>query len=638
MKTVRRLYFYAVSLISLELVLWGLVSLLRSIFNPKLITDRPQTLAQALALILVGVPIFLIHWLWAQRVSGRDEEEKTASLRALFLYGALFATLIPAVLNFLSLIDHQLLKATQLRLERAVFGGSQTLSDNLIAIVMNLLIAAYFWSVLRGEWRSLPNQGNFKDIRRLYRHVWVLYGLLMVIFGAQQVLRYIFYIPTQAIGPIGRETLINGIALLIIGTPIWVYIWRICQGALREAEDKESLLRLGVLYLLSLAGVITVLSAGGSLLDTLLNRLFGDLISTPDLVERVGGQLSLIIPFGAIWAYYGGWLSRQIQMDEQPVRQAGKKRLYYYILSFIGLVAAFIGVALLIKLIIDVATGLNIVGANVVRARLCAAIATILVALPLWILTWRPMQTESMATGDMGDHARRSLVRKTYLYLTLFASVIGGMSSAVRLVFMLINAALGGSVGTPFLAGVLNFLQLLVLFVVVLIYHLSALRRDGVSMTSALEAKHAAFHVLVFDQDGKFGEAMKAVLTRQAPKLPVTILKPTEKVTSSVKAEAVILPGSLAVNTPEPLETWLRGYGGSKMVVPDDAPGISWANNMTQAAQYARNLAEGGELRLLSSKGSSAWRIVIYIFAALFAIELFFVLLSLAISTLIGPT
>ncbi|MEN9563986.1 MAG: hypothetical protein RIR73_2230, partial [Chloroflexota bacterium] len=33
MKTIRRLYFYAVAAISIEVVLWGIIGLLRSIFN-----------------------------------------------------------------------------------------------------------------------------------------------------------------------------------------------------------------------------------------------------------------------------------------------------------------------------------------------------------------------------------------------------------------------------------------------------------------------------------------------------------------------------------------------------------------------------------------------------------------------------
>ena len=67
MKSIRRLYFYLVAFISIEIVLWGLVGLLRSIVDDN-VSGGADALAQALALILVGVPIFLIHWLWAQRV------------------------------------------------------------------------------------------------------------------------------------------------------------------------------------------------------------------------------------------------------------------------------------------------------------------------------------------------------------------------------------------------------------------------------------------------------------------------------------------------------------------------------------------------------------------------------------------
>src|SRR5512135_1133655 len=104
MKTIRRLYFYAVALISIEVVLWGTIGLLRSIFNPNLSGDS-YTLAGALAAIIVGVPIFLVHWLWAQSVSAKDDEERTASLRAIFLYGVLLGTGIPAVQNLLAFIN-----------------------------------------------------------------------------------------------------------------------------------------------------------------------------------------------------------------------------------------------------------------------------------------------------------------------------------------------------------------------------------------------------------------------------------------------------------------------------------------------------------------------------------------------------
>jgi hypothetical protein len=95
MKTIRRLYFYAVAFISIEVVTWGIINLLRSIFSVNKIVDDASTLAQALSLIFVGVPIFLVHWFWTQRASAKDDEEKTASVRAVFFYGILLGTLIP---------------------------------------------------------------------------------------------------------------------------------------------------------------------------------------------------------------------------------------------------------------------------------------------------------------------------------------------------------------------------------------------------------------------------------------------------------------------------------------------------------------------------------------------------------------
>ena len=54
MKSIRRLYFYLVAFISIEVVTWGLVSLLRSMVNDT-ISGGAEALAGALALIMVGL-------------------------------------------------------------------------------------------------------------------------------------------------------------------------------------------------------------------------------------------------------------------------------------------------------------------------------------------------------------------------------------------------------------------------------------------------------------------------------------------------------------------------------------------------------------------------------------------------------
>ena len=635
MKTIRRLYFYAVAFISLEVVLWGGIGLLRSIMA-RYELGGADALARALALILVGVPIFLFHWLWAQRSASRDEEERDASLRAIFLYAVMIGTLVPVTQNLLALINRLLLGGMGLSVSRAIVGGGQSWSDNLIAILINLIVAAYFWNVLRGEWRSRPGRENFADIRRLYRYLWMLYGLLMMVFGAQQLLRFVFYVPTDTLGVLGRETFVNGLALLLVGTPIWIYIWRICQDALADSAEQGSSLRLVVLYLLALGGVISVLTASGNLLYSVINRLLGDTTAWSDFIQRIGGPISVGVPLAVMWAYFGRWRDHHIEAVSTGVQRETLKRPHAYILSLIGLVTAFIGVTMLISVIIDLLVGSQYLASDFMRERESAALATLLVGLPLWLSTWLSISDQAAADGDSGEHARRSVIRKAYLYLALFASVIGGMVSAVTLVFRLLNTALTGNLEGNFLSSVLNLGQVLALFVVVLVYHLLTLRRDGVSAASALAAKQAEFRVLVLDPgDGRFGEAAKTALSRQSAQMPVTVLRAGDAIPEGLTAQALILPGSLAVAADAPLGAWLRSFNGSRLIVQDEADGIVWSQNPGQAAAFARQLSEGQAVHPQKRSGS-AWTIVIYIFAALFAIQFLFMLLAFGLSLIFG--
>jgi hypothetical protein len=207
------------------------------------------------------------------------------------------------------------------------------------------------------------------------------------------------------------------------------------------------------------------------------------------------------------------------------------------------------------------------------------------------------------------------------------------MISGGVLIFTLINAALGGN--TPdFTKSVLNSLQILILFVVLLLYHLSALRKDGAARADVLEAKQEDFKLVVLDNsDGKFGESIKVVFAKRAPKVPVTVINVKDGIPADTKADAVILPGSLAVDMPKNAEAWIRSFNGTKLIVTDDAAGVYWLNDYGQAAESVRALAEGEELRPQSStKATPAWMYVAYVFAALFALELLLFLFGLGVS------
>ncbi len=639
MRTIRRLYFYTVAFISVEAILWGLITLIRTMFASNTIFPGPEMLAQALALIVVAIPIFLLHWLWVQNASARDEEENTSTLRAVFLYGILLATLIPVTQNILAFVDRTLIGSAGMSYERAFLGGQQTWPDNLVAIVLNLGAAAYFYNVLRQNWQKLATQSEFADVRRIYRYIWMLYGLIMGILGVQQVLRFIFYIPSRVIWNVDNETLINGIALILIGAPVWAWAWRICQQAIDQAEERTAILRLVVLYVLTLSGVVTVLTSTGVIISDLLRYVLSTEKDSGQLLQAIGDVLSVGIPFGAIWAYYGHWLNLDFEAIADLPRRAGMKRLYFYILSLIGLGATLIGLNMVASFMIDWGMTSQIWG-NALAGRLSAAIATLLAGLPLWVLTWRPMQAEAMDAGDSGDHARRSLVRRSYLYLVVFICVIGGMFSAVSLVYRLLSAALGGTELDTVSA--LNSFSLLVLFGVFLIYHFQVMRRDGDQTTSALINRHAAFPVLIFERENSgFADEILTSVKRVAPTLNVASLVVEQGMhEDAIAAQMIILPADLALDPPESLRLWLKNFKGQRLVVPQDVPGWLWAgarprNIGVQVAQMTRTLAEGQELRPLG--GSSPWMVVIYLFAGLFALEIALLLFSLVVSAILGP-
>lgn len=640
MKTIRRLYFYLVALISLEVVLWGLINLLRTLFGSGLTFPGADTLAQALALIFVGVPIFAAHWLWAQKACAKDPEEHSATLRALFLYAAMLLTLIPVVQNLLALINRSLVVSAGIDSYRAFIGGAQTWIDNLIAILLNLVAAGYFFNILRVNWAAVADHDNFADVRRLYRYIWVLYALLMTVFGVQQDIRFLFYLPAAVLGAQGREMYINGLALIMVGTPIWVYTWDVCQKALDERSERGSTLRMAILYILALAGVVTVLSMTGLIINEILLRLLGADIAWRELISRIGAPFSVGVPLAVVWAYYGGWLGREIASVSDDARRAALKRFYLYILALIGMVATFTGLALLLAFIVSVLTGSALWG-EVLRPRLSGAIATLLAGLPLWLVAWRPMQAEALAPGDMGDHARRSLVRRAYLYLAIFATVIGGMASAIYLVYTILFGILDHR-SESFLTDVLNGLQLLSLFAAFMVYHWTTLRQDGGRAADALASRQAHFAVLIFETQGSgFAAPLMDAIKRASASIPVAVQAVEQGIPDGAGAvQAVVLPSSLALDPPEALRLWLKDYSGPKLVVPVKDlpsklqswywPGGALKNNQGVAAQIIRQLAEGQEVR--STSGTPAWQMTAYVFAALFGLQFLLLLVGLGIS------
>ena len=79
MKTIQRIYLYLVSAISLTAITWAVILLARLVLSEGIGQGQITELASLLAVIIVGLPIFLFHWLIAQRMAARDAADPGAA-------------------------------------------------------------------------------------------------------------------------------------------------------------------------------------------------------------------------------------------------------------------------------------------------------------------------------------------------------------------------------------------------------------------------------------------------------------------------------------------------------------------------------------------------------------------------------
>lgn len=635
MKTIRRLYVYAVALIGVEVVLWGVIGLLRSIFKTQDIVDGPTQLAQAFAFILVGLPIFLVHWLMAQKAAAKDKEEHSSTLRALFLYGVLFATLVATAQNLLALIDRSMLQIAHLSGGLAIAGGSQSLADNLIAIAANIAIAAYFYSILQQDRRTLGDASRFDEVRRLYRIVWVSYSLVLTIFGAQQALNYAFRLPSSVLGSIGRETALNAIALLVTGAPIWFFAWRSLQAALAQPEEQDSYLRLGFLYLLSMIGLITTMVTTGQLIYQLLLRALGEGFTWAKFLSDVGGPISIGVPMAALWAYYRRWLATQVGFDGDLARRAGKWRLSIYLRSLLGLVAVAAGLISLFSVLVPWTLGSLYAGSEGLRTPLSGSLAALFIGLLVWLLAWREAQAQMALHEGIGESARRSVIRKVFLYLVVFGSVIGAMVSAGLSIYSLVNAALGGTENDLWKTVIQNLANLLV-FGVLLYYHLTILRADGSVRAEMVTTRQAAFRVRVLEAGGGLGTLVHEAFSHRQLHFTVETIDAAQPIPEA-ETDLVILSSELTFNAPDAARAWLQTYSGPLIVVGNASAREIWTGDCGLAADAARSIFEGNlrDARRSYAK-PSVWTYVAYVCAVLFGMEFLFFILSLVISLVAG--
>lgn len=565
MSTPRRLYVFLICAISLHGVTWAVIALLRDLLPPGRLSPG-QGVAFRIAVIVIGLPVFVIHWLWAQRTAFENREERGSVLRRLYLYGTLAGFLGPALYSAFDLITSLLYVAFGMQHPR--YGRyswyhppppEEIMVNRLIALVILGLLWWYHQRVASTDAEAAPERGPAAAVRRFYLFAFSGVGLGMTTVAIIFLIQYVLFL-----GDRPDVALIHETTRLILGGAVWLVFWgwgqRLFAGP--DEEERESVLRKVYLYLIVFVAVIGVITPVVLILRGLLRRLLG--VSAREGDVRVA--LAAIIGMTVLWAYHAYVLRKDAAQTEGTPRQARIRRIYLYLLAAVGLGVCLEGLAGDINVLID-SLAENYFG-TALQNQLAGATALLIAGLVLWIVPWRQAQIGAADTGPTGAEERRAVTRSIYLYFYLFLATVTVLGSTVYIVYRLLSRLFGEHIRGNLLIDLGRPVAFSLIAVGVWLFHGSLLRGDRRLAERDQAERLTGLSVAVVDVgEGRLGSALLDGLQQELPSVAAQPIGLTPSAAEAMGTEV----------SPETVASRLSGasliVGPWVIAVPDGAAG-----------------------------------------------------------------
>jgi len=497
MNNARRWYIYLVCAISLQGVTWAVIALLRNLLAGG--GRDTAFIALQIASIIIALPLYLIHWLWAQRLANKEVSEREADLRGIYHYGMMAGFIGAVIANTYSLISYVLWllvgKPGYTPSNSYVISPVEDILYNLIAIIVCGLLWVYQKRVVADDQKSLTEKDSFAGIRRLYFYVFSTWGLIMSTMALIHILRWVMYQFGSSSVSLGGNLgyLSDEVTRLIVGAPLWLIFWKQAQNLFsnpNEAEH-ESVLRKFYLYTIVVVAVLSAVTNATGILAGLFRRI----LSLPSEGD-IRTPLPIIIGMVILWVYHASTLKDDATQSTESLKQGEIRKSYWYLVAGVGLAAFLTGLSGDLNLIIRAFSdgfGMSM------KDALAWYTAALIAGLPVWLLPWRQAQNEAVALTPEGIEARRSKARKTYLYFFLFIATMTVLSSAVYILYRLLLLLLGERGGGDLLSGIAQAIAYAFVGVGVWLYHGSALRGDGAATRNEMALRLKDIRVAIVD-------------------------------------------------------------------------------------------------------------------------------------------
>ena len=503
--------------------------------------------------MLVGLPLWALHWWLAQRAAHAPDEQR-ARLRRLYAYLTLGVAAVACLIGLSALLGGLA--------GGLLWNGADTRAAGSIA---TLLVYGAIWlyhgRVFAADRATAERAGGAATLRRWYLAAMLGISLFALALAAIGVVRELLLAARPALGASPGLGMQAGelLAALLIWLPHQRWWRRLPREATPlRADELRSTLRQ---VYLALAVTITAVAALGGLAG-LLYRVLLAAFGGAGWATLIGDQadaIAIALVSAPLWLFHRAELAAEARLSDMPARPAMARRLIGYVMAAIGLVALFFGLGGLLGTLMRIVAAPQTFGLGW-REPLSMEAALALVAQPVYAAT--AQATERLARGAAAEE--RALARRIYLYAALLFGIGASVTALVQLLRLALGAALGAA--TPDLAAELGgWAGYTLIGAALLAYYAWLARRAG----RAKSTLGAGMTVAVLAAE----PLRAALLAAIAHELPGAIVRAPDADAALAAAGTDLLVVALSEALEGPSAAALRAFPGRRLLLALPAPG-----------------------------------------------------------------
>ena len=477
----RRGFQYFLLIVLLFMTATGAAQLLAVILpgDDTIAGSDPSDLASPLALVVIGLPSYVLLAWWIRRTAIDDVAERASGGWSAYVNGALIISLLVSMTAAIATLV-------------GVLGADDYEPATLAYFIVYGGVWVTHW--ILGH-RDLP-------VPRTQPHIAVgsVAGLLTMTISAGVALALALseiydQLFTTVLSSDFSESIRVTLAFVIVGSLVWWWHWLRHYSRFERTEVWNAyVLLLGVL-----GGLLVAISSAGTALFSLLQWFLGN--PGESSAVRYFEFLPAVVAVGLVGVIVW-WYHRAVLRASGTGERSEVDRIYQYLLSGLGLATTTIGVTTVLVALIAAVTPEPIAasGSNEVDV-LLAAVTALVIGAPIWWTTWSSIQR--LASADPAVELA-SPTRSLYLLLLFGLGGIIALGSLVAVMVTAFGAVLDNSFGGETIYDMRIPIALLITVGLVAGYHWSIWRSDREQLPEEMRGadKAAVRDVVLLAPDG----------------------------------------------------------------------------------------------------------------------------------------